>query len=122
MTNTSCKHYETPGLGSDAIILTHIDRHPLDWLKSMSPITTLHNTARLKVEIALLNVTLVSVEVAQFAPTPEKTPDEDETTQHENNSKQQRINSGNAKSKAFDFNDYSPLVIPAFDLSISIIS
>ena len=122
MTNTSWKHYETPGLGSDAIILTHIDRHPLDWLKSMSPITTLHNTARLKVEIALLNVTLVSVEVAQFAPTPEKTPDEDETTQHENNSKQQRSNSGNAKSKDFDFNDYSPLVIPAFDLSISIIS
>ena len=88
----------------------------------MSPITTLHNTARSKGETALLNVTLTSVEVTQFSPTPETIPDDDETTRHDNNNTKQRSNSGNKKSNDFDFDDYPLLVLPAFDLSRSTVS
>ena len=51
----------------------------------MSPITTLHNTARSKVETALLDVTLTPAEVIQFTPTPGTLSEEDETTKHNNN-------------------------------------
>ena len=64
----------------------------------MSPITTLHNTARSKVETALLDVTLTPAEVVQFTSTPAILSDEDETTKHDNNNKKQRSNSGNAMS------------------------
>ena len=94
----------------------------IGWFKNMSPITTLHNTARSKGETDLLNVTLTSVEVTQFSPTPETIPDDDETTRHDNNNTKQRSNSGNKKSNDFDFDDYPLLVLPAFDLSRSTVS
>ena len=59
----------------------------IGWLKNMSPITTLHNIARLKVETALLDVTLTPAEVVQFTSTPETLSDEDETTKHDNSTK-----------------------------------
>ena len=40
------------------------------WIKFMNPITTLHTTARSKVETTLLDVTLALSEVSQFTPTP----------------------------------------------------
>ena len=68
----------------------------IGWLKNMNTITTLHNTARSKVENALLDVTLTTAEVTQFTPTMNENKDEDETTRHDNNKKKQRSNSGNA--------------------------
>ena len=53
----------------------------------MSPITTLHNTARLIVDTALLDVTLTPAEVVQFAPTPAILLDEHETTKYKSNNK-----------------------------------
>ena len=53
----------------------------------MSTITTLHNTARSKVETALLDVTLTTAEVEQFTPTPDKSTDDEEVTRHDNNNK-----------------------------------
>ena len=93
----------------------------IGWFKNTSPIITLHNNiARSKGETALLNVTLTSLEVTQFSPTPETIPDDDEATRHDNNNTKQRSNSGNKKSN--DFDDYHPLVLPAFDLSRSTVS
>ena len=59
----------------------------IGWLKNMSTITTLHNTARSKVETALLDVTLTTTEVAQFTPTLNTSLDDDEATRHDNNNK-----------------------------------
>ena len=95
----------------------------IGWLKNMSTITTLHNTARSKVEQALLDVTLTAAEVRQFTPTQTHNKDDDEATLHDNNKKKQRSNSGNATHKNdFDIDDYSPLILPAFDLSSSTVS
>ena len=88
----------------------------------MSPITILHNTARSKVETALLDATLTPAEVIQFTPTPGTLSEEDETTNHNNNTKK-RSNSDNVTSITdFDIYDYSPLVLPAFNIFSSIVS
>ena len=57
----------------------------IGWLKNMSTITTLHNTAKTKVETALLDITLTAAEVDQFTLTPDKSTDDDEATRHDNN-------------------------------------
>ena len=89
----------------------------------MSTITTLHNTARSKVETALLDVTLTTEETAQFTPKVNTNIDDDETTRHDNNNKRQRSNSGNAThTNKFDIDDYPPLILQAFDLSSSTVS
>ena len=73
----------------------------------MSTITTLHNTARSKVETALLDVTLTTEEIAQFTPKVKTNTDDDETTRHDNNNKKQRSNSGNTThTNEFDIDDY----------------
>ena len=59
----------------------------IGWLKNMSTITTLHNTARSKVETALLDVTLTAEEIARFTPKVNTNTDDDETTRHDNNNK-----------------------------------
>ena len=59
----------------------------IGWLKNMSTITTLHNTARSKVESALLDVTLATAEVEQFTPTLNTNSDDDEATRYDNNNK-----------------------------------
>ena len=95
----------------------------IGWLKNMSTITTLHNTARSKVASTLLDVTLTTVEVTQLTPTLNTSSDDDEITRHDNNNKKQRSNSGNTTStKEVNIEDYPPLVIPAFDLSSSSVS
>ena len=43
----------------------------IGWLKFMSPITTLHNIARSKVDTDLINMSLTPAEVYQFIPTRE---------------------------------------------------
>ena len=89
----------------------------------MSSITTLHNTTRLKVETALLDVTLISVEVTQFTQTPAISIEDDETTKQHNNNNKQRSKSDNTKAtKDFDLDDYSALELPGFDLSNSTVS
>ena len=62
----------------------------IGWIKNMSPITTLHNTARSKVETALLDVTLTPAEVVQFTRTPVILSDENETTKYDNNNNKNR--------------------------------
>ena len=59
----------------------------IGWIKHMSPITTLHNTARSKVETAIHDVNLTPTEVTQFTPTQTTLSEEDETTRHDNNNK-----------------------------------
>ena len=75
------------------IISDKFDTHreaSIGWLKHMSPITTLHNTARSKVETALLDVTLTPAEVVQFTRTPVILSDENETTKYDNNNNKNR--------------------------------
>ena len=95
----------------------------IGWLKNMSPIITLHNTARSKVETVLLDVTLTPAEVVQFTPIPATSLDKDETTKRDNNNTKKRSNSGNTMStNDFDIDEYPPLVLLAFDLSNSIVT
>ena len=77
-TKTLWHFYTTRGLGSDGTKLIHIEKHP---------ITTLHTTARSKVETTLLDVTLALSEVSQFTPTPETNKDDDKATKYDNNTK-----------------------------------
>ena len=89
----------------------------------MSPITTLHNTARSEVENALLDMNLTPAEVAQYTPNSAILSEEDETTRHDNNNKKQKNRSNNATSTSdFDIDDYTPLVLPTFYLSSSTVS
>ena len=59
----------------------------IGWIKHMNPITTLHNTARSKVETVIHDVNLTPSEVTQFTPTQTTLSEEDETTRHDNNNK-----------------------------------
>ena len=92
----------------------------IGWLKSTSPITTVHYIARSKVETVLLEVTLTPTEVSQFTPTPSANTNDDEITKHDKNNIKQRNYLGNANSlKENEVDDYYLLELPNMISSVS---
>ena len=63
----------------------------IDWIKLTSLITTLHNTARSKIDIALLDVTLTPEEVHQFTPTLEEKIADNQTVRFDNITRNRKV-------------------------------